>query len=63
LEKDIALHDKLVVEQPVHASPAEHQGQAALKGTRSGNFSGFIQYRKTLPNETMTQDPRLRRLP
>jgi hypothetical protein len=25
IEKDIELHDKLVVSQPVHASPAEHQ--------------------------------------
>lgn len=58
-QKDIDLHDRLVVEQPVHASPAEHQGQAAPKGTRSGNFVGFIQYRKTLSNETIHIDPRL----
>lgn len=58
-EKDFALHNRLVLERPVHASPAEHQGQAAPAGTRSGNLTGWIQYRKTLPNETITYDHRL----
>lgn len=98
---DIELHDRLVVQQPAHAAPAEHVAQAldwpswydewpayfveplgggaqvsalqdaviamrhsgqlpqeetlyaeaALAYMRSGNFLGFRQYRKTLPNE------------
>ena len=105
LSEDIALHDRLVVQKPLHASPAEHQGQAmgwpawweitrdrlpAIEGNsieefqdayrnwsfssisrheyvdelnalsrllmdmQSGNFYGFTQYRKTLPNENIT---------
>jgi hypothetical protein len=64
---DIALHDKLVVNRPVHASPAEHQatpdrlvpgfdgdvgvGFKWQNPHLHGNLRGFIQYRKTLPNE------------
>jgi hypothetical protein len=64
IEAEIARHDRLVVSQPVHASPAEHQ---ATPDTRyfddhyfseswenpslHGNLRGYIQYRKTLPNE------------
>lgn len=65
LEQEVALHDKLVVSQPLHATPAEHQ---ATPDTRSavynkgavwkwsnpqehGNFRGWRQYRKMLPGE------------
>jgi hypothetical protein len=51
--KDIELHDRLVVQQPLHASPAEHVAQALATPERSGNFSGWLQYRKTLPNENI----------
>ena len=53
LDKDIELHDRLVVQQPLHASPAEHVAQALATPERSGNFIGFRQYRKTLPNENI----------
>ena len=58
LERATALYAKLLSEQPIHASPAEH---VAYPDNRTGgqwhqpqfhgNFRGWIQYRKTLPNE------------
>lgn len=61
---DIALFEKLVVAQPLHASPAEHQATPdeweydELSRTADwkapglhGNFLGWIQHRKLLPNE------------
>lgn len=60
-EKDLETYKKLVIDKPIHASPTEHQGQAAPKGTRSGNFVGWVQYRKTLPDECIHEDPRLKR--
>lgn len=69
IEKDINLHDALVVAQPVHASPAEHQAtpdsgklvtfepfKFEMKWDRPklhGNYVGWCQYRKTLPNESV----------
>lgn len=60
-ERALALHDKLVASQPIHASPAEHLGTPDLKSgalknewlkeSMHGNFVGFIQYRKTLADE------------
>ena len=67
-EKDIALHDALLVEQPIHASPAEHQATPDELNTKfggmggrwanpnlHGNLTGWVQYRKTLPNENLDQ--------
>ena len=59
IEADVELHDKLIVSQPMHASPAEHQAMPdswhSLDGWHEphlhGNLIGFIQYRKTLPGE------------
>ena len=51
LDEDIKLHDRLIVAQPLHASPAEHVAQALNSGDRIGNFMGWKQYRKTLHNE------------
>lgn len=53
---DIDLHDKL--EEKKHWSPFEHCGKAMTeaertKNKRSGNFTGFIQYRKTFKNENI----------
>lgn len=64
LDRAIALHDKLVAADPIHASPAEHVAQAddvaaAPWGDTSGktfwenseqhgNFDGFRQYRHML---------------
>lgn len=51
IKEDIALHDRLVAQEPLHASPAEHVAQALAEPTRVGNFVGWRQYRKTLKNE------------
>jgi thymidylate synthase ThyX len=58
VEKDIALHDALVKAVPLHASPAEHQAAPDVKENGfwqnhifHGNLTGWIQYRKMLPNE------------
>lgn len=60
-EEDVQLHDRLLVDQPIHASPAEHQATPDEKypcGTwanphRHGNVAGWVQYRKMLANENM----------
>lgn len=54
LKEDVALHDRLVVQRPLHASPAEHVAQALDTLEWSGNFCGFRQYRKLLPHENIT---------
>lgn len=61
LDKAIALHDKLVGSEPLHASPTEHVACADEAGAvawrnpyQSGNFRwGWRQYRKMLPNECL----------
>jgi len=50
-EKDIELHDKLVVAEPLHASPAEHQAYCARYEEANkyrSNVRGWVQYRKLL---------------
>ncbi len=59
--KDCELHDRLLASG--HLSPFEHCAQAAIAGTfglRYGNFTGWRQYRHTLPDENRT-DPRVRK--
>ena len=61
VDEDIDLHNKLVVAQPLHASPAEHQATPDrqigaekpfwLQPELHGNFVGWIQHRKMLPHE------------
>lgn len=66
IESEIKRHDLLVVSQPVHASPAEHQAtpdevhivdwcepeeKFYLHDYEFGNFYGWRQYRKTLEHE------------
>lgn len=53
IKEDIRLHDDLVAKEPLHASPAEHVAQALDKPERVGNFIGWRQLRKTLPNENI----------
>lgn len=54
LEQDLELYDRLVGSAPLHASPAEHQAMATNDANlRSGNFRGWVQYRKTLENENI----------
>ena len=51
-EQNEVLYNRLLGEQPIHASPAEHQAKAVGNGEYcSGNFRGWIQFRKTLDNE------------
>lgn len=51
LSEDIGLHDRLVAGSPLHASPAEHIAMALPEAKRIGNFIGWLQLRKSLPNE------------
>lgn len=46
---DIKLHDRLL--SMGHLSPFEHCAQCTENEGWSGNFKGWTQYRKTLPNE------------
>jgi hypothetical protein len=61
VEEDLKLFDRLVGSKPLHASPAEHQAtpdealdprpDGTYEWARSdlhGNFTGWIQFRKTL---------------
>ncbi len=63
----IGIHDKMIASNPLHASPFEHCSIAMNKDQRyegkavdnkfigwSGNFKGFTQYRKMIPNENVT---------
>lgn len=53
-EQDLQLYDRLVGSAPIHASPAEHQAMAVGDpNVKSGNFRGWIQYRKTLKDENV----------
>lgn len=63
IKKDLELYEKLIVSEPLHASPAEHQATPdrnfPIPGWESphlhGNFDGWIQFRKSLPNEQITK--------
>lgn len=47
LEDDIKLYERLVISNPPHMSPIEHQATPAIDADIwSGNFKGWIQYRK-----------------
>jgi thymidylate synthase ThyX len=48
-EADIKLHDQLL--ESGHMSPFEHCAQAASGDTISGNFVGYVQYRKMFSGE------------
>ena len=62
VEDDLKLYDRLVGSTPLHASPAEHQATPDAKSpydfnwmnpSEHGNFFGWRQYRKMLPNENV----------
>jgi len=56
IEDDLALYEKLVTSNLVHASPLEHQAMPDPDGFSEhlwGNFNGFIQFRKTISNEAI----------
>ena len=47
IEKDLALYERLVGSVPLHASPVEHQATPLPAADMwSGNFRGWLQYRK-----------------
>lgn len=51
-EEDLALFDRLMGGEPRHASPTEHQAMALTNPTQcSGNFRGWLQFRKTIEGE------------
>lgn len=63
-DEDIKLYDRLLGEQPIHASPAEHQAQAIEKIDAinsitgklewwSGNFRAWRQFRQTISNQNI----------
>lgn len=51
IDEDIRLYNDLAVQVPLHASPAEHVAVALASSKRVGNFVGWGQLRKALPNE------------
>ena len=56
LEQDYQLYDRLLGSHPIHASPAEHQAEEASSADeQSGNFRGWLQYRKRLSNENIVE--------
>lgn len=66
-ERMIQIHDELLAANPKHMSPFEHCARAMTQlewvgdskfniyGGFCGNFRGFIQYRKMIPNENITK--------
>lgn len=63
LAEDVKMHDRLMSAagsgNPGHWSPFEHVAQALPHPVRSGNFVGFLQYRKTFVNENTITMPKL----
>ena len=62
IDEDLAFVHRLTGAAPVHASPTEHQGTPdtieAGQWKHSylhGNFTGWIQHRKLIPNEAVAQ--------
>lgn len=58
-QRELERHDMLVTSKRVHASPLEHQARPDPSyGSMHlhGNLPGWIQYRKTVPNEVHRTD-------
>ncbi|AXQ68697.1 putative thymidylate synthase [Caulobacter phage CcrPW] len=56
IETDLNLYLRLAGADPKHASPLEHQARPLLMSDPDyvqGNFSGFAQFRKFVPNERL----------
>lgn len=56
IETDLQLYLRLAGADPKHASPLEHQARplyALEDDFRQGNFRGFAQFRKFIPNECL----------
>lgn len=56
LSADLQLFDRLVGANPRHASPVEHQALVGALDQPSGNFRGFVQFRKMLEVEWAKED-------
>ena len=54
LEEDEALCLRLINNDPIHASPFEHQATPVPYNEFIGNLRGWRQYRKTFTNENVT---------
>lgn len=57
-QKDFDLHDRLISQG--HVSPTEHAARALSDNSCSGNFTGWLQYRKLLTGENRI-DPRVKK--
>ncbi len=67
-DSDVALFDRLVDDEPLHASPTEHQatpdsmvykpyfGFVWEQPEKHGNFTGFLQHRKFLDGEYVSDE-------
>ena len=55
LTDDVKLHDKLVVAEPLHASPAEHPATPMETDDFCRNFRGWRQYRDFLETKESIQ--------
>lgn len=59
-EKYLEKHDELINANPKHMSPFEHCAKNPSNADElignEGNFRGFIQYRKLIPNENITRN-------
>lgn len=51
IDQDFDLHDRLLNAYPKHMSPFEHCAMASDQMVQSGNFKGFVQYRKMVAGE------------
>ncbi len=51
--EDLALYERLVGSQPIHASPTEHVATPMISGRSSGNFRGWKQHRSEIENHTI----------
>lgn len=56
VEADLALFDRLAGSNPKHLSPLEHQATPLTVGVYEGNFKGWKQFRKEIPNEGGPKD-------
>jgi len=56
IDKDIELHDFLIKQKPLHSSPGEHCAKALEAPEQYGNFRGWLQYRKMLPDEAASHE-------
>jgi thymidylate synthase ThyX len=59
--KDLELYERLVGSAPLHASPTEHVAYPIFSSEFVGNFSGWVQYRKTLKFENATDSRVIKR--